>query len=107
MGTQGIALHRDLSSRFIPTALYHYPDEGNHFNSLQVIEHFLLKTILWFHENWGSFQNECSVTTTTMSSLPTTLDGNSNSAENGTYYTLSAKYLTASCILLGMHIFTL
>lgn len=23
--TQGIALHRDLSSRFIPTALYHYP----------------------------------------------------------------------------------
>jgi hypothetical protein len=23
--TQGIALHRDLSSRFVPTALYHYP----------------------------------------------------------------------------------
>ena len=23
--TQGIALHRDLSSRFIPTELYHYP----------------------------------------------------------------------------------
>ena len=85
----------------------YFSDEGNQFKSLQVIEHFLHKTIVWFHENWGSFQNECSVTTTTISSNPTTLDDSSNPAENGTYYPLSANYLTAACILFGMHIFTL
>ena len=26
--SQGIALHRALTSRFVPTALYHYPGEN-------------------------------------------------------------------------------
>ena len=82
-------------------------DEGGHYESLQVIEHFLQKTLLWLHETWGSFQNDCVIPTSTVSSQTSTTTDSSTPADNGTYTPANANYLTATCVLLGMHIFTL
>ena len=79
--------------------------EGHDFKSLQVKEHLLHKTLLWLYEKWGIFQNDCIITTT-MSSQPTTSDS-STPDDNGTSHLSYTNYLTAACILFGMHIFTL
>ena len=82
-------------------------DEGSNFKSLQVMEHFVHKTLLWLYENWGGFHNDCIITTTTESVQTTSSDETSTQPNNGTNFPVNANYLTAACILVGMHIFTL
>ena len=137
---QGISLHRALSSRFVPTALYHYPGrmsligkiyrvklvealrvnhlivfiyylnyiaESNDLLSLEVLEHSFTKILLWLHENWGSYNDECLLTTTTTKSTEPGTTQDVTSIDNGTQNTSNVNYKTAACILLGMHFFTL
>ena len=77
---------------------------------MEVIEHSLHKTILWLHENWGSFNEECLTTTpgTTENPQPgqTTL-GDKTTTAGGRPNTSNINYTTAASVLLGMHIFTL
>ena len=138
---QGISLHRALSSRFVPTALYHYPGrmlligkiyrvqlelealrvnhlivfiyylnyiaESNDLLSLEVLEHSFTKIVLWLHDNWGSYHDECLLTTTTTKSTEPGTTQDVTSIDNGTQNTSNVNYKTAACILLGMHFFTL
>ena len=80
------------------------------FRSLQVVEHSLQKTTAWLHEKWGSYHEQCIVTTTT--TVKTTKPATSTAdvkttIDNGSKITSSVNYMTAATILLGMHIFTL
>ena len=84
--------------------------EGNVLESTEVNEHVLLKTVLWIHKNWRSFDDECQPTTTTTTttkpqSTSTTSD-NTNTA-SGKINASSVNYTVAAFVLLGMNIFTL
>ena len=74
---------------------------------MEVTEHSLLKTILWIHENWRSFDDKCMSTTTTENpSDPTTPSSNTNTA-SGRVNASNVNYTVAAFVLLGMNIFTL
>ena len=88
----------------------HYPNyiaESNDLLSLEVLEHSFTKIVLWFHENWGSYHDECLLTTTTTKSTEPGTTQDVTSIDNGTQNTSNVNYKTAACILLGMHFFTL
>ena len=71
---------------------------------MEVVEHSLKKIILWLHEIWGSFNEECLlVTSSTTENAPsdgTTTDGVQSNTSN-------ADYRLVTSMFLGMHIFTL
>ena len=88
----------------------YYPNyiaESNDLLSLEVLEHSFTKIVLWLHENWGSYHDECLLTTTTTTSTEPGSTQDVTSIDNGTQNTSNVNYKTAACVLLGMHFFTL
>ena len=84
-----------------------YIAESNDLLSLEVLEHSFTKIVLWLHDNWGSYHDECLLTTTTSKSTEPGTTQDVTSIDNGTQNTSNVNYKTAACILLGMHFFTL
>ena len=83
--------------------------EGHRLQSLKVWNHLLHKASHWLHNNWKSFEPECTLTTTTTTTTTsitytTTKKGSKTSGAASIDF---GGYLKAAIVLLAMQCFTL